>query len=401
VRAIVGVQVAQQSQPGRRTDERGQQPSYPIDSKEEKGKEKEVVSVIPEKATASNCSALSSNAGLDKEFFKQQPVCFVCGKVRFSHPKGHWCVDPTKAKKGGQRNNVWQKKPNLGSGGSAALVASVNDALAQAKGAQDCSREMGKVAVELETENTNLNKELGQKTEKLEAFQAKEAALQEQQSAKHAKMLKHFKCHYNNKDEEAGSLRFIFFVWVVPLLQIVLAMYWFEMLQDLLWWPYITTAVCTLIVVFFWDRRRCFESGRQPYFFATPVVHTYRFEKICKGEKWMHGDERPESHLVSEMKYEAYYAKFNYTVTKHHSVVKIQRRRIVSVELLVQLTSNARIMLSDDEAVALDRMTQTAAAFKCINISKFLALKENIVKNTLAVAHGMWKRNQRRQFGDF
>jgi hypothetical protein len=111
---------------------------------------------------------------------------------------------------------------------------------------------------------------------------------------------------------------------------------------------------------------------------------------------------RPEHQKVTESKYEAYYAKFDYQVKQHCGTIKHQTSRVVSVELLVQLTSNNRIMsLANLEGVVEERMRQTAAAFKCINISKYLALEEDIVENTVGVAMGVWKRNARRRFGHF
>jgi hypothetical protein len=261
---------------------------------------------------------------------------------------------------------------------------------------------MREVAQELEDTNTSLEKELDETLESLNKFERKAEELKLQQSQEHQALLSGFTCHWTSKDDKDGNLWFILMTGIVPLLQIVLIMFWTEQLEALLWWPYPILAILMIVGSFYWDRRRCFTSGRQPYFLATPTYQSYEYVKTCSGRKFQHGDERPEHQTVTDVKYEAYYAKFNYKVTKHHGTYKKQNRRIVSVELLVQLIANTRIMsLANSEQVTEERMRQTAAAFKCINISKFRCLEQDIVENTLAVAMGCWKRNLRRRFGHF
>jgi len=57
--------------------------------------------------------------------------------------------------------------------------------------------------------------------------------------------------------------------------------------------------------------------------------------------------------------------------------------------------------LTNDEEYTEKRMREKASNFKCINISKYLTIDQDVVENTIAVAMGCWKRNLRRRFGHF
>jgi hypothetical protein len=301
-----------------------------------------------------------------------------------------------------KQKRVFKQKTPGGGGGQAKLIASVNDASAQAAGARDAAREMREVAAELDKENDFLLKEMETATQKLDVHEAKARSLAEQQNQKHNEQLKNFRCHWTEDDKKDGNLWFLFFTWFVPMAQIIALMIYTGQVEYLEFGDsmvYLVGSIIWLVACLMWDRHRCFSEGRSPYFFATTTKHSYEFVDLLDET---HPDERAEKDRNQDLKYEAYYARFQYTVSKHHGVYRRQHNRVVSVELLVQLCANQRTMsLANSEQVTEDRMRQHAATFGCINLSRFSVLEEDVRENTVAVAMGMWKRNLRRRFGHF
>jgi hypothetical protein len=400
VRGTSAEEIGKQSQPGRRTDEAGSQTAAPAIS-QGKGKEKSVIT--PEKASGS-FSRAEGNVNLDREHFRQQRnnatktpgFCYTCGKTANLHGNGKFCPKPA-------GNNKYQKKAPAGRvSGKAALMASVQDMSAQTKGAQDASREMAGEIATLQSTISDVSIERDQAKAKLSAHDAKQAQIDAQHSKRNEAMLQNMSCHWTDKADD-GNLWFIFcWSWVLAIFRYSLYLvypYDFDYEFD---WCHVLIYLGYIVLIVLWDRRRCLRNGRQPYFYPVPTRYAYTYVKTHGGDSWKHGDERPESWKVSDNKYEAHYATFSYSEKGPRGTTFKQTNRTVSVELLVQLCSNNRVMsLANDEDVTEERMRQTASAFKCINISKYLTLDEDVVENTIAVAMGCWKRNLRRRFGHF
>jgi hypothetical protein len=300
---------------------------------------------------------------------------------------------------------VWKNKSGKhNSTAAAALKQSVADGKAQAQAVTDINRDAeDEIAEALET-----NVELTEQVEALEierdALKAKEDARAAQLKHKHQKWIEKFDVSWT-EDAEDGDLWNIFLFGILP--NIVL-------LAGVIYAGFVTIDTCHYwllfsglyqLLIFYVDRRDCLENGRSPYFFATPRTHKYKFDSIVGFE---HAECRPHVWKTVENEYEALYVKVTYAVEQHHSNVMsdeekmYQDKRWISVELLEQLAGDPRNMpLVADELTVLTRLENCARAFKCVNISKELVLKEDVLGNTVMVALGIWKRNQQRRFGYF
>jgi hypothetical protein len=254
---------------------------------------------------------------------------------------------------------------------------------------------MARENADLQNDISQVSRERDEAKAKLAVHEAKQASIDQQHTEFNKQLLTKMKCHWTEK-AKAGNLWFIIcWSWVLGLLRYALYLVDndFEYEFD---WFHVLYYLAYILAIGFWDRRRCLRNGRQPYFWPVPTKYSYEYVKTLQ---WSHPDDRPEHWKVSENKYEANYAYFDYWVKGPKGTIKLQTKRIVSVELLVQLISNGRIMsLANEFDVVDERMRQTAAAFKCINISKNLFIDQDVVENTIMVALGCWKRNLRRRF---
>lgn len=300
---------------------------------------------------------------------------------------------------------VWkQKSGKHNSTAAAAVKQSVADGKAQAQAVADINRDAeDEIAGALE-ENADLAEQVLALEIERDALKAKEDAREAQLKHKHQKWIKKFDVSWT-EDAEEGDLWYIILFGILP--NIVL-------LAGVIYAGLITIDTCHYwllfsglyqVLVFYLDRRDCLESGRSPYFFATPRTHKYKFDSFVGYE---HSECRPHVWKTVENEYEALYVRVGYAVEQHHANVlddeecRYQDKRWISVELLEQLAADPRNMpIVADEKTVLTRLENCARAFKCVNISKELVLKENVVGNTVMVALGIWKRNQQRRFGYF
>jgi len=284
------------------------------------------------------------------------------------------------------------------SGGDEALAAAAKDATSQAAGLRDALREQANETREAYLVNRDLKYDLTCVREDLKQAQKILGQRKSAVDLHHEQKRKTFHCEWQD-ETEASTLSFVLLVVCCPAIFVMLAFY-LDQFESLLCWPWMIASMIYQVAAVFADRYICAKRGRRAVF-CERVTHSYT---SMTTQDWDEADRRADSMSLRELKHvDAQYSVIAYRKTLNGVLLntdKFGKRTyapnllLISHELLAQLTT-PNVMLTDELLVVRDRLAASVKTIHTVNIDKELYQHgEDVARNTLLVAEGLWMQIQ-------
>jgi len=301
-----------------------------------------------------------------------------------------------------RRRNPGKNGP--GRGGEKAYRVAVKDAVADSDGLRDALHEQAEETRVAQDANMHLRRDLLDVQEDLKQASQELGRRRNWVDQIHADTRRNFHCEWQDETAYSYAL-FILMVLLVPM-SIVIAAYYFELLDILIQWQVLLTILIYQVVAVFIDRSICTRRGYRSLFSAR-ATHSYSTVEM---QDWDTDDRRADTMSLRELKHnDARYGVVSYQYTlngrnvRRDTFGRLARaaHMLISFELLSQLTTPL-VMLARDQETAWERMETSAKSTHTVNIDKDLFVaSRDVVGNTLQVAHGLWLQNRQARLGHF
>jgi len=321
-------------------------------------------------------------------------------KMRDSPPQ-QWGPRLTKA---GNPKRRHPGKSGPGRGGYRAVAAAAQDAQSQSSGLKDALREQADETRVAQEANMSLRRNLMEVQEDYKQAQEELGRRKNEIDEYHLDVRKNFLCRWADETAPAYGL-LIALTLGLPLMIVAMA-YALEILDVLMQFEvcYALTAYEVLAILI--DRFVCTRRGFRSIF-SKRATHSYSTTELVD---WDTADRRADTMSLRELKHcDAQYGWVQYSHTLNGRNIRRNTfgdlakadPMLISFELLSQITTPT-IMLARDALTAWDRMEASAKSTHTVNIDKRLfTTGVNVVKNTLQVAHALWKQEHQAQLGHF